>query len=477
MPPSSTVRGTARTRTPRELLSAVTPSLAHLAAMSPPAAPAASNVVPASPLFPSSDLPSSSTPQLPYPLVASSSTASTVAARLGQTTALQSNPAALVAQMVSTQSRPQPPVPSFFPASSVAAERTETSLIQAGLNPPPPFPLYSGPSTPEVHTHANSTSARRAQHLRTRHAEFADNLAVGRNSRSGPSITWLKLLLFPVACGNNAHPPQHVDLSIHADDPHPWNFQILQEDIGPMDRQFKRIGLVINMIIHDGLLSFSDFHRAIAQHQALPESPKIPDFNTDPDASYLTSGWCLQQMRCVRNHTTLRCCEKAYKGGAYWSLQTLTAYASMVKAPFNSGGRSDPTLKHVFIIAPTHGNIVHGIEKCYTEDFQPPIDPAKARLPHPCFPARAMFGLAFLPRMLQNSYQAEEERCLRLCRGEDPNLVPSMSSQVRSITCPPHPTTNHSTVAPTATPSSSSTSTSTSTVSSGDGATQSTQVC
>ncbi|KAK0227409.1 hypothetical protein EDD85DRAFT_794675 [Armillaria nabsnona] len=467
MPPSSTVRGTARTQTPRELLSAVTPSLAHLAATSPPAA---SNTVPASPLFPSSDLPPSSTPQLPYPLVTSSSTASAVVARLGQMTALQSNPAALVAQMVSTQSRPQPPVPSFFPASSVAHARTETSLIQAGLNPPPLFPLYLGPSTPEVHTHVNSTSAWRAQHLQTCHAEFADNLAIRRNSRSGPSITWLKLLLFPVACGNNAHPPEHVDPSIHADDPHPWNFQILQEDIGLMDRQFERIGLVINMIIHDGLLNFSDFHRAIAQHQALPESPKIPDFNTDPDVSYLTSGWCLQQMRCVRNHTTLRCCEKAYKGGTYWCLQTLTAYASMVKAPVNSGSHSDPTLKHVFIIAPTHGNIVHGIEKCYTEDFKSPIDPAKAHLPHPCFPTRAMFGLAFLPRMLQNSYQAEEEQCLRLCRGKDPNLVPSMSSQVHSITCPPHPTTNHLTVALTVVPSSS-----TLTVSSGDGATGSTQ--
>ncbi|KAK0224257.1 hypothetical protein IW262DRAFT_1295892 [Armillaria fumosa] len=396
MPPSST----ARTRTPRELLSTITPSLAHLAVMSLPAAPAVSNAVPTTQLFPSSDLPPSSTPQLPYPLVASL-TASAVAARLGQMTALQSNPAALM----------------------------ETSLIQAGLNPPPPFPLYSGPSTPEVQTHANSTSAQRAQHLRSRHAEFANNLTVGCNSRSGPSITRLKLLLCPVACGNNAHPPQHIDPSIHADDPHPWNFQILQEDIGPMDRQFECIGLVINMIVHDGLLSFSDFHRAIAQHQALPESPKIPGFNSDPDASYLTSGWCLQQMRCVRNQTSLRCCEKAYKTGAYWCLQTLTAYASMAKAPVDSGGHSDPTLKHVFIIAPTYGNIVHGIEKCYADDFQTPIDLAKACLPHPCFPARAMFGLAFLPCTLQNSYQAEEEQCLRLCHGEDPNLVPSMSSQ------------------------------------------------
>ncbi|KAK0473485.1 hypothetical protein IW261DRAFT_1569899 [Armillaria novae-zelandiae] len=375
-----------------------------------------------------------------------------MAAWLGQMTALQNNPAALVAQMVSTQSRPQPPVPSFFPASCVAAAQMETSLIQAGLNPPPPFPLYSGPSIAEVQTHVNSTSAWRMQHLRSRHAEFADNLAVGCNSRSGPSISRLKLLLFPVACGNNVHPPQHVDPSIHADDPHPWNFQILQEDIGPMDRQFERIGLVINMIVHDGLLSFSDFHRAIAQHQALPDSPKIPGFNSDRDASYLTSGWCLQQMRC-----------------------TLTAYMSMVKAPVDSGGRSDPTLKHVFIIAPTYGNIVHGIQKCYADDFQTPIDPAKARLPHPCFPVRAMFGLAFLPRTLQNSYQAEEEQCLWLCRGEDPNLVPSMSSQVRSITCPPHPTTNHSMVTLTAVPLSSSPSTSTSTVSSGDGATRSTQ--
>ncbi|KAK0474600.1 hypothetical protein IW261DRAFT_1422890 [Armillaria novae-zelandiae] len=448
-----------------ELLSAVTPSLAHLAATSLPAVLAVSNAVPASQLFPSSDLPPSSTPQLPYPLVASSST---VAARLGQMTALQNNPAALVAQMVSTQSQPQPPVPSFFPASCIVAAQTETSLIQAGLNPPPPFPLYSGPSIVEVQTHANSTSAWRAQHLRSCHAEFADNLAVGCNSRSGPSISRLKLLLFPVACGNNAHPPQHVDPSIHADDPHPWNFQILQEDIGPMDRQFKRIGLGINMIVHDGLLSFSDFHHAIAQHQALPDSPKIPGFNSDRDASYLTSGWCLQQM-------CLRCCEKAYKTGAYWCLQTLTAYASMVKAPVDSGGHSNPTLKHVFIIAPTYGNIVHGIQKCYADDFQTPIDPAKACLPHPCFLVRAIFGLAFLPRTLQNSYQVEEERCLWLCRGEDPNLVPSMSSQVHSITCPPHPTTNHSTVAPTAAPSSSSPSTSTSTVSSGDGATWSTQ--
>ncbi|KAK0506561.1 hypothetical protein EDD18DRAFT_1342951 [Armillaria luteobubalina] len=438
--------------------------------MSPPAAPAVSNAVPASQLFPSSDVPPSSTPQLPYPLVASS-TASAVPAWLGQTTALQSNPVALVAQMVSTQSRPQPPVPSFFPASCVVAAQTETSLIQAGLTPPPPFPLYSGPSTPEVQTHVNSTSAWHVRHLRSHHAEFTDNLAVGRNSRSGPSITRLKLLLFPVACGNNANPPQHVDPSVTADDPHPWSYQILQEDIGPMECQFERIGLVINMIVHDGLLSFSNIHRAIAQHQALPESPKIPGFNSDPDASYLTSGWCLQQMRCVRNHTSLQCCEKAYKTGTYWCLQTLTAYASMVKAPVDTGGCSDPTLKHVFIIAPTYGNIVHGIEKCYVDDFQTPIDPAKACLPHPCFAARAIFGLAFLPHTLENSYQVEEERCLRLCRSEDPNLYPTWGgSQVRSITCPPHPT-----VAPTAAPSSSSPSTSTSMVSSANGTTRSTQ--
>ncbi|KAK0496035.1 hypothetical protein EDD18DRAFT_1353652 [Armillaria luteobubalina] len=278
MPPSST----AHTRTPQELLGAITPSLAHLAAMSLPAAPAVSNTVPASQLFPSSDLPPSSTPQLPYPLVASL-TVSAALARLGQMTALQSNPAALVAQMVSTQSRPQPPVPSFFPALCVVATQTETSLIQAGLNPPPPFPLYSGLSTPEI----------------------------------------------------------------------------LQEDIGPMDRQFERIGLVINMIIHDGLLSFSDIHRAIAQHQALPKSPKIPSFNSDPDASYLMSGWCLQQMRCVRNHTSLRCCKKAYKTGTYWCLQMLTAYASMVKAPVDTGGHSDPTLKHIFIIGAPHDDLQH----------------------------------------------------------------------------------------------------------------------
>ncbi|KAK0432347.1 hypothetical protein EV421DRAFT_1911064, partial [Armillaria borealis] len=484
MQPSSTVRASARPRTPRELLSAVTPSLAHLAATSPPAEPAASNAVPASPLFASSGLPPS-TPQLPYPLVASS-TASAVAARLGETTALQSNPAALVAQMVTTQSRPQPPVPSFFPASSVTAERTETSLIQAGLNPPPPFPLYSGPSTPEVRTHANSTSARRAQHLRSRHAAFADNLAVGRNSRSGPSISRLKLLLFPIACANNASPSQHVYPSIHPDDPQPWDFQIWQKDIAPMERQFERIGLVINIIVHDGVLSFSDFHRAIAEHQALPESPKIPDFNTDPNASYQDSGWCLQQMRAQKHRTTLRCCEKAHKTGNYWSLHTLTSYASMVKAPVDDGVHSDPALKHVFIIAPTHGNILHSIEKCYAGDFETPIHPAKARLPHPCFPARAMFGLAFLSRTLQQSYQAEGERCLRLCRGEDPNLAPSMSSQTRSITCPPDPTTNLSTVAPTTASSSSSAATSTSsasnplpastsTVSSGHGDTRSTQ--
>ncbi|KAK0490164.1 hypothetical protein EDD18DRAFT_1358802 [Armillaria luteobubalina] len=411
MPPSSTTH----TQTPRELLSTITPLLAHLAAMSPPTALAVSNAIPASQLFLSSDVPPSSTPQLPYPLVASS-TASAVPAQLGQMTALQSNPVAL----------------------------TETSLIQAGLTPPPPFPLYLGPSTPEVQTH------------------FADNLAVRRNSRSGPSITRLKLLLFPVTCGNNANPPQHVDPSVTADDPHPWSYQILQEDIGPMERQFECIGLVINMIVHDGLLSFSDIHHAIAQHQALSESPKIPSFNSDPDVSYLMSGWCLQQMWCVRNHTSLRCCKKAYKTGAYWCLQMLTAYASMVKAPVDTGGHSNPTLKHVFIIAPTYGNIVHSIEKCYVDDFRTPINLAKACLPHPCFVARAIFGLAFLPCMLENSYQAEEERCLQLCRSEDPNLYPTWGgSQVHSITCPPHPT-----VTLTVAPSLSSLSTSTSMVSS-----------
>ncbi|KAK0184273.1 hypothetical protein F5146DRAFT_1145703 [Armillaria mellea] len=262
-------------------------------------------------------------------------------------------------------------------------------------------------------------------------------------------------------CANNANPPQHVDPRIHADDPQPWDFQICQEDISAMDCQFECIGLVINITIHDGVLNFSDFHHAITQHQVLPDSPKIPSFNSDPEVSYQDSGWCLQQMQTHRGRSTLWCCKKAHKTGTYWSLNTLTNHASMVKAPVNSGIHSNPALKNIFIITPTHGNILHSIDRCYTTDFQPSIDLAKACLPHLCFPTRTMFNLAFLSRMLQQTYQGAEEQCLQLCRGEDPNLIPSMSSDVCSIICPPNSPTNSSPPAPTSAPSSSvSTSTS-----------------
>lgn len=47
-----------------------------------------------------------------------------------------------------------------------------------------------------------------------------------------------------------------------------------------------------------------------------------------------------------------------------------------------------------------------------------------------------MFRLEFLSRTLQDSYVGDNERCLRLCRGEDPNLIPSLSNVARPATCP-----------------------------------------
>lgn len=273
-------------------------------------------------------------PLLSFPASPATSTRS-------DTTPLQDNPAAFVAAMISSQ------VPI---APSIVARRAENSLLQAGLNPPPPFPLYSGPSSPEVQVRGNSTYARRSQHLSTRNSDFVENLSVARNSRSGPTIARLKLLIFPTACPNNASPAQHISPIIHPDDPQPWSLEIWQKDIAVMVHRFEPIGLMVELIVHDGVVNFTDFHQAIARHQACSDSLKIPGFNFDLNTSYGDCGWCLQQMRTARGRTRLRCCQRAHTNATYWCLRTLTLNASMFKANVGHGEQADPALKNVFII-------------------------------------------------------------------------------------------------------------------------------
>ncbi len=319
-------------QSPFRLLAAVTPSLLGLSQ-------ASSEVIAPTPVSPvqdaSSPLSSFTTPSLPPP-----SSPLSPATR-GSTNQLQDNPAAFVAGMIASQA----PV-----ATSMAAQRAESNLLRAGLNPPTPFPLYSGPSSPEVQVRCNGTYARRNQHLRTRNADFVENISVARNSRSGPSVARLKLLICPTACPNNASPAQHISPRIHPDDPQPWGLNIWQKDIAAMEHQFESIGLVVDLVVHDGVVNFSHFHQAIVHHQARLDTPKIPGFNVDVNTSYRDCGWCLQQIRLIKGRSQLRCCERAHTNATYWCLRTLATNASMFKASIEHGEVANPALKNVFII-------------------------------------------------------------------------------------------------------------------------------
>ncbi|SJL16249.1 uncharacterized protein ARMOST_19769 [Armillaria ostoyae] len=86
----------------------------------------------------------------------------------------------------------------------------------------------------------------------------------------------------------------------------------------------------------------------------------------------------------------------------------------MFKANVSHGEQADPALKNIFIILPTNRNIIHSIEKCYQGNFSTPISPTT----------------------LQDNYEGDNEHCLQLCHGEDPNLIPSLSNVAHPVACP-----------------------------------------
>ncbi|PBK64594.1 hypothetical protein ARMSODRAFT_1023163 [Armillaria solidipes] len=88
---------------------------------------------------------------LPYPLVPSSSGSS------APHTPLQTNPASMVAQMVASSS-------STASSSMSGLQIPPDPLLTTGLQPPPSFPAYTGPSGPLVNVNGrNGTNARRQQ--------------------------------------------------------------------------------------------------------------------------------------------------------------------------------------------------------------------------------------------------------------------------------------------------------------------------
>ncbi len=140
---------------------------------------------------------------LPYPLVPSVSGSS------APHTPLQTNPASMVAQMIASSSS--------APSSSMSGQQIPSDpLLTAGLQPPPSFPAYTGPSGPLVNIRGrNRTNARRQQSYQSR--AFVDNLTIGRNSDQ-PSYTEFCFLIMPLHCPNSQclhdNPPH-----LHPDDP------------------------------------------------------------------------------------------------------------------------------------------------------------------------------------------------------------------------------------------------------------------
>lgn len=60
---------------------------------------------------------------------------------------------------------------------------------------------------------------------------------------------------------------------------------------------------------------------------------------------------------------------------------------------------------------------------------------------HPCYAARALWGLSFLERTLGEQATGCDQRPLQLCRGVSPDLQPSFSSVARVRICPINPHT------------------------------------
>ncbi|KAK0431304.1 uncharacterized protein EV420DRAFT_1490881 [Desarmillaria tabescens] len=202
---------------------------------------------------------------LPFPLVPSEAVhAPSPSAAL---TPLQSNPAALVAQ----------------PVQSAAND-----LLTAGLHLPPSFPQYMGPTGPivNVRNNRNSTNQQRQQSINACSA-FVQNLAMGCNGNQ-PVVVELNILIDPLCCPNgNCH---HPNGDIHADDPMSAEYKILLSDIQPLIGCLQSLHLVLPVNMHKNAECYVDIQKALINHQAHSDTPKIPGFNPDPNAEPDNSG-------------------------------------------------------------------------------------------------------------------------------------------------------------------------------------------
>ncbi|KAK0455309.1 uncharacterized protein EV420DRAFT_1644948 [Desarmillaria tabescens] len=400
---------------------------------SPPGAPVSvssplttpSIVQPTAPSFnpPTTSFQSISAPaQLPFPIVSSVSSPHTP---------LQANPAAMVAQMVASTSGM---------SSTQSAQHPSTDpLLTTGLHPPPSFPTYNGPSTPIVNVRGNrnGTNARRQQSIHARNSNsLLNHLGVGRNSNQ-PSHAELCFLIMPLHCPNS-HGAHENPAYLHPDDAATANWKMDQADIQPLIQRLSNLKLHFTVNVSKDIDCFREVHQALIDHQGRLDTPKITDMNLSPDVQPNDCGWCLLQFRASQGSTSLVCAKSA-RQVTYWTWNNLKMHCSLAKASKVSGHDVDSRFKSYFIIAPSRGSINHNIVDCYQGDFQTPIHPTKAQMQHACFPARALYGLAFISQTVGEYGAGPDQRCLRLCRGEDPNLQPSMSTAPRYLLCPKNP--------------------------------------
>ncbi|PBK62192.1 hypothetical protein ARMSODRAFT_980967 [Armillaria solidipes] len=294
-----------------------------------------------------------------YPLVLSSSGSSALH------TPLQTNPASMVTQMVASSS-------STASSSMSGLQIPPDPLLTAGLQPPPSFPAYTGPSGPLVNVNGrNRTNARHQQSYRS--CAFVDNLTTRHNSNQ-PSYAELCFLIMPLHCPNSQclhdNPPH-----LHPNDPSTADWKLEYSHVQPLIDHLTALKLSFTMSTSKDTDSFRDVHKAVLDHQKRQNTPTIPGLNLSKDAQPHDCG------------TT--------------KLINLRMHCSLAKAVRPAGTEVETRLKSCFVIVPSYGNIVHQTTDCFQADFKPtPIHPEKAAMPHPCFAARALFNLAFISRTL-----------------------------------------------------------------------------
>ncbi|SJL06846.1 uncharacterized protein ARMOST_10188 [Armillaria ostoyae] len=308
---------------------------------------------------------------LPYPLVPSSSGSSV------PHTPLQTNPASIVTQMVASSS-------STASSSMSGLQILPDPLLTAGLQPPPSFAPYTGPSGPLVNVHGrNGTNACRQQSYRSR--TFIDNLTTRRNSNQ-PSYAKLCFLIMPLHCPNSQclhdNPPH-----LHSDDPSTADWKLEHSHFQPLINHLTALKLSFTVSTSKDTDSFRDVHKAVLDHQKRQDTPTIPGLNLSKDTQPHDCGWCLLQLRSSAGTTKLMCAKSA-RQSAYWNHSNLHMHCSLAKVARPTGTEVETHLKSCFVIALSYGNIVHQITDCFQANFKPtPIHPEKAAMPHPCFTA------------------------------------------------------------------------------------------